>query len=276
MTQEAPWKRYLFLGALFFCSFLLPVWVVSLFLRDSSSSVANVDQDPLFPDSIPVKTRGAFFTVQDNPGISAIEGSDYLFFGWFKFDTLPQEEKEAVLVSKIDQSRGTRPGFSIQILRKGESFRPSVYWKNNEGKGGRYEFEDFKLSVSVWYAFVLSYQQPNTLGFHFVSIKEGEKPITTLLGGYKLKIPVYAASNVRLQIGAPQLGTFRGSIGPVGVISGKNILEDMRGILKELSKNPLGIESFFDKNDIKFLTTDGVNDVGSQHLIINQSTKLNS
>ena len=274
ITQDIPWKRYLVLGALFFCSFLLPVWVVSLFLRETPTVAGKTELDPIFPDSLPVKSQGAYFTVKDNLRMTPIDGSDFLFFGWFKFDALPEENKEVVLISKIDSNRAAKPGFSIEIIRKGDSFRPSVYWKNVEGKGGRYEFDDFKLSTSEWYSFVLSYKSPNVLGMHIVSIKEGIHPEWSLLGGYRLKTPVYPHSTVAMQVGATQIGAFRGSIGPVGIISGKNLLDDIKDILKRLAKNPLGIASEFSTKDIIFLTVDGQTDKGPLKIPISQSSRL--
>ena len=275
MAQEAPLRRYVFLGALFLCSFLLPVWVLSFLLKDSAPTITS-EQDPVFPQSLPVRSRGAFFTVATHEHLTPREGRDFVLFGWFKFDVLPEPDKEAVIISKIDSSRPLRPGFSIEIARHGDSFRPSVYWKNSDGKGGRYEFNDFKLSVRQWYAMVLSYQQPTVLGFHLVTIDEQEKPTWALLGGYQLRVPVFPATNVPLQIGAPQLGTFRGSIGPVGVISGKKIRSDMKDILKTLARDPLNIKAAFHDEDIVFLTLDGQIDLSNHHLEINQSTKIAS
>ena len=178
------------------------------------------------------------------------------------------------LFSKIDYSQPYKPGFALTISRKLSLIQPSIYWRNAQGKGSTFRFSDLPVSLGDWYAFVVSYKQPNILGLHVVRIGEGEKPTTNLLGAYLLKVPVYPVNEIPLTVGAPQLGSFRGSIGPVGIVNGPDATGELKNILKMLAKNPLSINKVLDKKSTVFLTTNGVIDRGPLQLPIHLSTKV--
>ena len=270
----------------------MPLTGAYLYFKDPQPAT-NADVDPVFPSSIPVKSRGSNFSIADHPDLSATDGKDFIFFGWFKFDGVPDEGQRMSLVTKIDFSKPTRPGFAIEVSRRDDYFRPSVYWKNAGGQGAEYDFSDFKMVLGAWYGFVVTYRQPNILGLHVVTIKDSikadsvepdsetddahqnKKPLWTLLGGYELKIPIFPFSpKVPMTVGAPQFGIFRGAVGPIGVISGPSASKNLRGLLKVLAKSPLDVARYIPKQDLIFLTTDGTTDVGPNKLAIEASTKL--
>lgn len=229
----------------FGASYLL---VCSSFLVDSNTknlpngNDKNADIDPVFPSSFVVAKEESFIRVQESSNLNPKPGEDFLFVGWFKLRRLPAQGEKITFVSKIDTGRRTRPGYAIAVSRDGESIRPEIYWRDESGKGNWYDFVSFKVPTKTWFALALSFRKDRYLGLHGgVLGSEGARPAIELLGGYELPKGVVPHSVSDLVIGSPFMGSFRGRIGPVGIVSGFSGDLKLTRVLKDSFENPLGV-----------------------------------
>ena len=117
----------------------------------------------------------------------------------------------------------------------------------------------------------LSVRGGTLLGLHYTVLPDEGKPRTTLLGGYRFSQPVYPESASDRVIGALTGGSFRGSIGPVGVFSGVGFTERFKQIQKRLIRDPLNVPSFLSKDEVKLWCKDGKSDASvEQHAVETQ------
>jgi hypothetical protein len=259
---------------LFIASALVPIGIYYFIVEKDLSGTAEVDK--VFPSSIAIKTRGTFFKAVANPKLDPIADSDFILVSWFKLVEVPTADQEMVLLSKSDSTKRVANGYSIRLIRAGSYFRPLVLWHDPAGKGGKYEFSDIRIDPNIWYGFVLSYSQPNILGLHLIEQKEDAKPIRSLLGAYQLKVPVMPSTNVDLMVGAARFGTFRGAIGPVGVLVGKDLTRDIKQVVKTISENPQELHRYFDNDEVVFFTINGKDDLSSSKTQIITSDNLSN
>lgn len=256
---------------LFISAFLIPLVAggVLISFRGSGSGKEDVE---IFPDNIPAQAGGAYLRIGDSEFLKPLSGEDFLVSIWFNFRRIPAASETMMLYSKTDEAR-LPSGYSLSLERVGSAIRPVVFWKDQEGKGGTYRFEDMRLPLRVWINFVLTYSEDNKLGLNAIFVRPGEKPIRLLLGGYKLSVPVYPVNRSDLIVGSLNRGTFRGAIGPMLIARGRSdsvgLGRNLRTILKSLGKNTSAVPPSLGKDSIMFWSPDGKADKsGHNHSVI--------
>jgi hypothetical protein len=77
-------------------------------------------------------------------------------------------------------------------------------------------------------------------------------------------------------VGAARFGTFRGAIGPVGVLVGKDLTRDIKQVVKTISENPQELHRYFDNDEVVFFTINGKDDLSSSKTQIITSDNLSN
>lgn len=263
------------LTLLFAASFSIPLFIGAHFFSAHPKSQQQSDEsDPIFPNRLQLHGQSAFISVASDSILNPQPDSEYLISTWFKLGQLPSDEEEVTLFSKIDQSNRLKPGYMLSLVKRGGSIRPVLYWKNEEGKGGTYEFSTFRLLPRVWNSFVLTFKEGSLLGLHRIEQEEGKKPVRELLGGFRLTTSVIPTTTAPLIIGSEAGKQFKGSVGPLAIVSGPHVLNDFNDTLKAMSRDPQRISDLFNSKDVVFFTTDGTTDISEYHRTITKSAMV--
>lgn len=264
----------LLLVFVFLLSFSLPVFFAVRFLKARSAPVVEevAQGDAVFAESTRIGGAGQFLEIERSVALSPEAGQDFLLVSWIKFLRLPDPGARVEVVARVDNSRGLRPGFSLDLIAEpgpGDSraVRPQVYWKNAEGEGGAYTFSELEIPPRSWAMFGLSYTEGKFLGLHVALLNEGEDKVAIkLLGGYPLERPVLPQPNVGLRVGAVGKGAFRGLIGPLAILSRAQFDQPLARLVKEIAKAKLKIDRVVPADSIRLLVTDGATDRGPDHI----------
>lgn len=225
--------------------------IAFLFFRSFSTEEITLenhksDLDPVFPSSFVVAKEESFIRVLSTSNLNPKEGEDFLFVGWFKLRRLPALGEKITFVSKIDSSRRTRPGYAIAVSRDGDSLRPEIYWRDETGKGNWYDFVSMKVPTKSWFMLALSFRKDRYLGLHGGTLgSDGMNPRVELLGGYDLPKGVVPEPHSDLIIGSSSKSSFRGRIGPIGIVAGFPRDMKINTVLRETLENPINIPASY-------------------------------
>lgn len=249
-------ERYLICAiAAFLACFIIPILI---FVRSSDQAVeSNVG---IIPGYISIRSQGHFVELSSDREIGPIAGEDYFVLSWFRFSSFPPSTERLIVYSAIDNNNENRPGYSLALVAEEHSFRPIVYWKNENGEGQSVQFGELTLPEGAWCAFGLSFRKNKFLGLH-VAIRPAQGSAEVrLLGGYELKgvIPKVASP---IRVGAYGENKFRGAIGPFGIFSGQKLSGNLKAIMKAVAEEPNELPSFFNKSAVKLWVANAGNEL---------------
>jgi hypothetical protein len=94
----------------------------------------------------------------------------------------------------------------------------------------------------------LSFRDHKYLGVHLVPLGPGGDPL--VLGGYGVDSPNLPASPADLVVGAFGQTTFKGRIGPFGVIQSKAFSDDIPAFLRLIAAEPLTLPEAIDPKEV--------------------------
>lgn len=228
----------LFLGALFVASFAVPlIFAVKFGSPVVVSEPTSEESDPVFPDSVNISKKGSFIRVRDSKTLQPESGKDFAIGVWVNFKRVPDQGETIQFLSKIDSKSRHLKGYSLGVTSDGEVIKPVVHWKDGEGKGRTFLFSPFPLIPGVWTFFGVAAIKSQYLGVHAGTMVEADKIDLRLLGGYDLGQEVLPESASDLTLGSID-STFRGRVGPFGVFSDDDIADDLKDLLKDLTRRP--------------------------------------
>jgi hypothetical protein len=184
--------------------------------------------------------QGSFLaTIGKSESFNPKAGEDFLVFLWVRFSKYPTKGARAIVALKYDEKSSDRQGFGLALVRGRAGVRPEVYWKGGSRVGGWYPFPDVEIELHKWYLLAVSFRGDRFLGFHTVahSLKSSETVLT--LGGHEVTGLPFPVSSAPLALGKNgSRSSFRGDIGPSGIVAGSNLSDHLQHILGELSKQP--------------------------------------
>jgi hypothetical protein len=215
--------------------------VLALFFMVKSKRFSNIENRSV--SEVPVllgAQQSAFLaTIPKSESFNPKTGEDFLVFLWVRFSKYPTKGARAIVALKYDEKSSDREGFGLALVRGRAGVRPEVYWKGGSRIGGWYPFPDVEIKLHRWYLFAVSFRGDRFLGFHTVahSLKSPETVLT--LGGHEVTGLPLPESGAPLAIGKNgSLSSFRGDIGPTGIVAGHNLSDHLQHILGELSQHP--------------------------------------
>lgn len=121
-----------------------------------SAETGNSDaDDPSTFARFRLKGGGSFATLSEPASIDPQIDVDFLVSFSVRFERLPQNNERFNILSKYEQSSRPYSGWAIGLSRRAAQYRPEVYWKGSNGKGGWYSFAPLSLTPSTWYQLTL-------------------------------------------------------------------------------------------------------------------------
>lgn len=256
---------------IYFVAFSMPLLVAGKLSGLFSVSAKDPDDsDPFFPQAFTVSGPRMTLRVGHIDELNPSLDRDFLLIGWFKVRAMPRSGDRTVLLSKFDKKTRFRRGYALALLRDGEHLRPSVYWADNQGHGGWYNFSDFEVNQRSWFMLAVSFYGGKFLGLHGATgLEENDKAQLKLLGGYELDPPHLPFNRADLLLGADEGSSFRGKVGPFGVFRMASLSEKLKPVLKQVIRDRLSVPASLEQDDIVLWSNDGKSDSGPRKLVLN-------
>lgn len=242
--QALSKNRVVFAGVLlglFLLSFLLPLLFAVSIGGVLSTTTSNVEVDGIFPNAYNFSTQGEALRIFNGEKFNPVPGKDFLAVMWFRLKRLPAVNDGVLLFTKYERNKASKdspPGFALSLKRDKDAVRPQVYWRNRAGVGKWLVFSEFTVIPKNWFMLALSFHADRFLGLHAAIYEPSEKPKVVLLGGYDLGEVVVADNDADLLFGAFHENLFRGNVGPISIFRGKDIIEKLNPILREIAAAP--------------------------------------
>mgnify|MGYP006284448647 CR=1 FL=1 len=178
-------------------------------------------------------------TIGNSEGLNPKAGEDFLVFLWVRFSKYPTKGARAIVALKYDEKYSEHQGFGLALVRGRAGVRPEVYWKGGSRVGGWYPFPDVEIELHKWYLFAMSFSGDRFLGFHTVAHSTKSRETVHTLGGHEVTGLPFPVSSSPIVLGKNgSRSSFRGDIGPTGILGGGNLSEHLKHILGELSQQP--------------------------------------
>jgi len=252
-----------FLALIFLLCFVGPLFVAAHFggfFKSRQAPQPGVDE--LFPQSIAAGQAGGV-QFASSPVLEPQTGTDFLAVSWFKFKKLPAPGERVLLLSKSEPGSKLETGYALLLVGDVEGPRPMVFLGSPSG-GAWYRFTELKAVAQQWVMFALSIREGRFLGLHVATVVDPGRSDIRLLGGYDLE-SLPALGNERSLVIAPGgMTRFSGRIGPVGIFQRKGLGEDLRQLLKDLSRRPDDSSDLFARDEVALWWEGGTEDL-SQH-----------
>lgn len=220
--------------------------------REPQSPLVGTAEVPVL---LSVKNQRNQRIIEGTENLNPVVGQDFLLFVWVKPSRMPTPTSRAIVVLKFDPHRVTRPGFAVAFAQSAQGLRPEVYWKGASVRGGWYSFPELEIPLHKWTLLALSYRADRFLGLHAVVNREAKGASFKTLGGHVVDGTAPPEARVPIDVGAIQGGSsFRGDIGPLGVITGRQLEEHLLELLRAINRDPriapalppsLGVTAFF-------------------------------
>jgi len=235
-----------FVGAYLAFTFIASFWTPR---PGSTYSVAtDHDGDDVFADALILKGASNAVRVADAPGLNPSEQGDFIFFLWFKMREQLEREDRVYLMGKYDPESAERIGYGLALASGPDGIRPQVYWQPSSATGKWYTFAAAPLRPQQWYLVTLSFREHKYLGVHLIALGSRGEPL--VLGGYGVDSPSLPTSPADLVVGAFGETSFKGRIGPFGIIQSNSFSNDIPAFLRLLAAEPLTLPSSIDAKEV--------------------------
>jgi hypothetical protein len=227
---------------IFLFGLVLPI-VLALYVVPPSTFMPPRHRSGRVSQEVPVvfslQRRAKTRVVPNSEKMNPVPGEDFLFFVWVKPSRTPTAEARFIPIVKFDVDGLHRQGYAIAFVRTQLGIRPEIYWKGESRKGGWYQFPELEVIPNVWSLLALSYRGDRLLGLHAVVRYDPEHGSIVSLGGHVVDGDAPPSASAPLTIGALKGdSSFRGQIGPFGIISGTELTESLLPLLKTLDASP--------------------------------------
>lgn len=236
---SVTWVELVFVAAL---GALALLFSSSSATRTWRTRAEAIDRSSDVPVLVSLRNRLAPRVIRGSEDTGPASGEDFLLFVWIKPSRLPATRSRAIAVVKFDPQQITRPGFGIGLARKEGGVWPEVYWKGNSVRGGWYSFPELEYVPHAWALLALSYRADRFLGLHAVVRTPGKEARLVVLGGHVVDGSAPPNARVPIDVGAVGGGSsFRGDIGPVGIVAGQGLAEHLPRLLMALYQEPSSV-----------------------------------
>lgn len=236
-AKSAVFPALLIFGALM--AALALWWASSAGARFHEADKRNPRRRSQVPVVASLKSRLRPRVVRESEAINPHPGEDFLLFLWVKPSRMPSARSRAIALLKFDPRAPSRPGFAVALSRSAHGVRPEVYWKGNSIRGGWYSFPQFEFAPHVWTLLAISYRADRFLGLHAVPRAPAKEGQVITLGGHVVDGSAPPEAQVPIDLGAVEGGSsFRGDIGPLGIIAGQGLAEHLPRLLQAIDHQP--------------------------------------
>ncbi len=203
-----------------------------------SSSVSNPQSHSINPvtDTFVVSSAGLYRKAVGGERLNPVPGQDYVLFVWVKLRRIPAHGEIYSVVGKFDAQVPNKPGFALSLEGAPDGVRPRVYLSAGSGGGHWYSFAAHPMTRKNWYLFSMALSDDTYVSTYVA--QHGSEQGPAFLGGYKMRLPSLPFSASDISVGALGTSRFRGHIGPFGVLSAKDLQQDLLQHLAEMQADP--------------------------------------
>ena len=191
-------------------AFLAPLGLAYLYLSGNSEEVSlKSETASAFQPTYVVRKSGQFIEQGDLPFLSPQPGKDFLLASWIRVRRSDSPVRMTYL-TKFEPNSEAHNGYALAYIREGDKIRPQVYWTDESGKGGWYDFLPLRASARDWVLFATIYYQDKYLGLYGAVFSEiGLEPKLEMLGGYELSEIGAASSAASVRLGSHRVPELR-------------------------------------------------------------------
>lgn len=265
--------RFSRLVVVFLLAFIGPILLWIVFWRPNSPLNDIGESEP------EVLMQGAeardFLQVGPSSVLAPKHGEDQVIFLFLHPRNLPRSGvPEDFLIIGGPASGGLR--LSLGFEQAQERVVPTLSLESRKGDPGtRYRFSKWSMLPRTWYLIVLALRSDSAIAMYGVEAVGNSGAAVSFLGAQT--VPQWSRANIssqRLRVGVVPRSAFRGKIGPVGVLIGAGLSEDVLSFTSELAKSwsSLGDRSW--KGHLRLLLKAGPQDLGPAGLPIRSGRDL--
>lgn len=240
----------LYLGTLFVLAFAVPVLIaahMSGALRSAQVLPPGVDE--IFPTSLSVGSSDFRIEIPSHTTFEPQADKDFLLVSWFKFSKAPSPGERLLLLSKSEAGGQMKTGYAFGLSGDDTGVRP-ILFMGHPGGGNWYRFAEMKLPPRTWVMFAISLREGRYLGLHAATVVEAGRSDIQLLGGYDLEQQKFVGNQSPIVVAPPGMTRFAGRIGPLGIFHRDNLGEELRQLLKDMSREPLDTAGSLKRKDV--------------------------
>lgn len=210
----------------------------------------------------------SYAVISSDPHLDPESGKTFLISVSFRFDALPPVGTRLKIVSKYDSSTMPYPGWAIGIARQVASTRPVIYWRDTQGKGDWFYFDDLIITPGARYVLTVVVNPGKSLalfGGH-APIGVGDEPASEsqsgsesapsdslrFLGAYEAPSADAPVTKANLYFGArgAHKSFFDGDVSSILMASGFTYPKKRPAALKLFSLTPDALRSHLQENEI--------------------------
>jgi hypothetical protein len=219
----------------FGCSFSIPILFVYIVGPLKTNQPKSIEE--LFENTFSVKRNESHLRVANDETINPNISDDYLAFAWVKFNNVPKERGRVTIISKLNEDSAHRNGYALGVIRDERSVRPVAIWTDGSEAAKWMYFSEVPIIPHQWLLLAISVSRGRFVGVYSGYYSEG-KGSAILHGGYDMERSTDASSTAPLRVGASRSGSFRGQLGPFGILKGPDIAEHAKELVKAMALTP--------------------------------------
>lgn len=245
--------RPFLLLALFLLFFALPIVGALSFFKLQDKEHLDHEGDP-FPAALQFARKDSHISLPNAPALNIAENDRVLFVSWFKLRKLPREGEKLFLFSKLDSNSKNLSGYVVALTKRGEAIRPTVYWKDEKGKGGWYLFSEIELMLGEWVMLAVSFYDNRILGAYSAVYRSGQLGKLIVAGGVDLEESIVPQTQAKFIIGSVEGTQFKGKVGPFCLFNFQDYA--VLDLLKEILNSPWNLPESVDRSSLRFCSYD--------------------
>jgi len=256
--------RILSLALIFICIVFVPLYFLIRKLSHTDTEFkGNATESKRI--IVPATRDGRYIEIGHSPQLNPQSGKDFLFMFWVKLKDFPQEGDRLILASKYSGSPPNVIGYAVGLRRDENVLRPIVFWGPERGVGRWYDFPEITIIPEAWNMFALSFHKNKFLGLQRTQEISGLASEPQVLGGYELQQGVGDFSEAPLLLGASPNRAFKGFIGPLSIVSKRNLNENYKELLTHFTKKPLEPQSIVNDKHVRLFVLSDLIDYSPYH-----------
>ena len=215
-------------------------------------------------DSLSFSGRKLAIQVPGSEAYNPVDAEDYLLAFWVKFSRAPEMSGRYSLIQKIVAEGNSFRGYAFEISRDSTGIRPVISWyAGGSAEDSVFRFSDFKFSPKVWMLYVFGVKEGRYLLARTLSIKDNKPIELQNLGAHDLDGFREVGSEAPIVFGSLRAGQFAGDFGPLMLITGKRVVEQIDPLIERLVETPNQAPNVSEIGNLRLRVLPQAEDVGT-------------
>lgn len=191
--------------------------------------------------------------------------SDFILAFWIKFTRPPEMGKRYSLIQKIESKGDYFSGYAFELTRDAAGIRPVISWyADSKSPSSVFRFSDLKFSPKTWNLFIVGVKKGRYLLARMLSIRDNKPLEIQNLGAHDLGEFKDLSSPTELYFGSLRAGLLAGDFGPLLVLTGENMIDQLEAVIPLLVESPDQAPKLGDLGKVKLRVVPSADDALSQ------------